>query len=186
MGSRIGWCIAAMACLFVIGGAAQAAPPEDTTYQGLLLDSGGEPVAGPVNIEVGIWDSLVGGTRLYGETHSGVALVDGVFNLLLGTGSGVVGGFDADLFTAQNRYLELIVDAEVLNPRQPFSSVAYALQSGESDAAAYADTAGDADTVDGSHAASLDQSAHVSGHEQSAWGDSSPDRGGDELGVGKS
>ena len=104
----------------------------------------------------------MGGTQLYGETHSGVALVDGVFNLLLGTGSVVVGSFDADLFAAQNRYLEVIVNAEVLEPRQPFSSVAYALQSEESEAAAYAATAGDADTVDGSHAASLDQSAHVS------------------------
>jgi hypothetical protein len=115
-----------------------------------------------VNIEIGVWDQPTGGTQLYGETHSGVALEDGVFNLLLGTGSVLVGSFDADLFATQNRYLEVIVNAEVLTPRQPFSSVAYALQSGESDAAAYATTAGDADTVDGSHAASLDQSAHVS------------------------
>jgi hypothetical protein len=91
-------------------------------------------VAGPVNIEIGVWDQPTGGTPLYGETHSGVALVDGVFNLLLGTGSGGVGSFDADLFAAQNRYLEVTVDTEVRTPRQAFRSVAYALQSGESDA----------------------------------------------------
>jgi hypothetical protein len=152
-----------MACLFVIGGAAQAAPPEDTTYQGRLLNSAGDPLPGPVDIQIAIWDQLIGGgTPLYWETHSGVPLVDGVFNLLLGTGTVMLGSFDADLFAAQNRYLEVIVNSEALTPRQPFSSVAYALQSGESDAATYAATAGDADTVDGSHAASLDQSAHVS------------------------
>ncbi len=162
MGSRIGCWILAISCILGVAAAAEAAPPQDATYQGLLLDSVENPLVGPVNIEVGIWDSLVGGTLLYGETHSGVALVDGVFNLLLGTGSVLVGSFDADLFAAQNRYLEVIVNTEVLVPRQPFSSVAYSLRSGESEAAAYAATAGDADTVDGSHAAALDQSAHVS------------------------
>jgi len=127
--------------------------PEDTSYQGRLLDSAGDPLLGPVEIEIGVWDQPTGGTRQYGETHSGVALVDGVFNLLLGTGTVLEGSFDADLFAAENRYLEVIVDAEVLEPRQPFSSVAYALRSEESEAATYADTAGNADTVDGSHAA---------------------------------
>ena len=162
MGSRIGRWTLAVACLLVVAGTAEGAPPQDATYQGLLLDSVGDPLVGPVNIEVGIWDSLVGGTLLYGETHSSVALEDGVFNLLLGTGSVLVGSFDAELFVAQNRYLEVTVNTEVLVPRQPFSSVAYSLRSDESEAAAYAATAGDADTVDGSHAAALDQSAHVS------------------------
>jgi hypothetical protein len=158
----MGCWILALSCIFGVAIAAQTAPPPDVTYQGLLLDSVGDPVPGPVNIEVGVWDQPTGGTRLYGETHSGVVLVDGVFNLLLGTGSAQVGIFDADLFAAQNRYLEVVVNGEMLQPRQPFSSVAYALQSEESEAATFADTAGDADTVDGSHAAALDQSAHVS------------------------
>jgi hypothetical protein len=162
MGSRIGRWALAIACLLVVTGTAEANPPEDATYQGLLLDSVGDPVAGPVNIEVGIWDSLVGGTRLYGETHSSVALVDGVFNILLGTGSVLAGSFDANLFAAENRYLEVIVNTEVLEPRQPFSSVAYALRSEESEMAGYAISAVNADTVDGLHAAALDQSAHVS------------------------
>ncbi len=60
MGSRIGRWILAIACLLVVAGAAGAAPPEDVTYQGRLLDSVGDPVAGPVNIEIGIWDQLRG------------------------------------------------------------------------------------------------------------------------------
>jgi hypothetical protein len=162
MGSRIGWWILAISCILGVAVATESAPPQDATYQGLLLDSLGDPLAGPVNIEIGVWDQPTGGTQLYGETHSGVSLEDGVFNLLLGTGSVLVGSFDANLFASQNRYLEVIVNTEVLIPRQPFSSVAYSLRSEESEAAAFAATAGDADTVDGSHAASLDQSAHVS------------------------
>jgi hypothetical protein len=155
--------ILVIACLFVVALAAGAAPPNDATYQGLLLDSVGDPLPGPVDIQIAVWDQLIGGgSPLYWETHSGVPLADGVFNILLGTGTVMLGTFDADLFATENRYLEVIVGSEALTPRQPFSSVAYALQSGASDAAAYAATAGDADTVDGSHAASLDQSAHVS------------------------
>jgi hypothetical protein len=163
MGSRIGCWILSIAGLLVVAGTAGAAPPEDTNFQGRLLDSAGDPLAGPVGIEIGIWDQPSGGSRLYGEDHSGVALVDGVFSILLGTGSVLVGSFDATLFAAENRYLEVIVDAEVLEPRQPFSSVAYALRSEESEAATYANTAGDADTVGGSHASALNQLAHVSG-----------------------
>jgi hypothetical protein len=161
MAFRIGCWTLAIACLLVVAVAAEAAPPQDTTYQGRLLDSVGDPLVGPVNIEIGVWDQPTGGAQLYGETHSGVALEDGVFNLLLGTGSALVGSFDADLFASQNRYLEVIVNAEVLVPRQPFSSVAYALRSEESEEATYATTSGDADTVDGSHAADLDQSPHL-------------------------
>jgi hypothetical protein len=163
MGSRIGLWIPAIACLLVVAATAEAAPPNDANYQGLLLDSVGDPLPGPVDIQIAVWDQLIGGgTPLYWETHSGVPLVDGVFNILLGTGTVMLGTFDADLFATENRYLEVIVDSEALQPRQPFSSVAYALRSEASEAAAHAATAGDADTVDGSHAASLDQSAHVS------------------------
>jgi hypothetical protein len=162
MASGIGRGILAITCLLFVAVAAGAAPPEDVTYQGRLLDSGGDPVTGPVIIEIGVWDQATGGTRLYGELHPSVTLEDGVFSILLGTGGLQEGTFDAALFADQNRYLQVHVDYEVLEPRQPFSSVAYALRSEESESTAYAVAAGDADTVDGSHAASLDQSAHVS------------------------
>ncbi len=61
MGSRMGCWILALSCILGVAVAAQTAPPPDVTYQGLLLDSMGDPVAGPVNIEIGVWDSLVGG-----------------------------------------------------------------------------------------------------------------------------
>ena len=163
MGPRMGRCwILAIACLLAVAGAAFAAPPEDTTYQGRLLDAAGDPLAGSVEIEIGVWTLPTGGFRLYSETHSRVDLVDGIFEILIGTGESPFGFFNAALFAGENRYLEVIVEGEVLAPRQPFSSVAYALRSDQSETAAHATTAGDADTVDGSHASSLDQSAHVS------------------------
>jgi hypothetical protein len=131
MGSRIGCCwILAIGCLLVVAGTAGAAPPEDVTYQGRLLDSTDAPLAGPVNIEITICTEPTGGICLYSERHSGVTLVDGVFDILIGTGTLGFGSFNAALFAAQNRYLEVMVDGEVLEPRQPFSSVAYALEAG--------------------------------------------------------
>jgi hypothetical protein len=150
-----------------LAGSSSAAPPPDVNYQGRLLDAAGDPLAGPVDIEIGVWDQLTGGNRLYAETHPSVALVDGVFDLLLGTGSVLDGTFDADLFSGRNRYLEVIVDGETLEPRQPFSSVAYALRSEESEAAMsaiHAETAGDADTLDGLDSSFFAPTEVVEGH----------------------
>ena len=120
-----------------------AEPPNDVTLQGQLLDATGVPLSGPVTVEIGIWDAPVGGAELYRETHADVALVEGVFDLLLGTGDTPSGPFDAALFVGRNRWLEIAVEAELLEPRQPFSSVAYSLQ------AAQADTAADAAELGG-------------------------------------
>jgi hypothetical protein len=139
--------------------AAGTAPPNDVTYQGLLLDSSGYPLPGPVEIEIGVWDDH---TRLYWERHAPVDLENGVFNIPLGLGTPLDGSFDAVLFADGNRWLEVTVEGEVMTPRQLFRSVAYAFQCSESETATYAANAGDADTLDGQHASELDQSAHAS------------------------
>lgn len=146
--------------VLIVGAAAVAQPPPDLNYQGKLLDSAGEPLLGPVDIEVRVFDQLTDGTQLYREFHQNVPLGDGVFGILLGTGDfqEPAGGFDEALFDAQNRFLEVLVDGETLEPRQPFSSVAYAFQS---EAAQTALFALEADRVDGLDASDLDQSAHV-------------------------
>lgn len=79
-------------------GVAQADPPPDLGYQGRLLDASGAPLAGPAELEIRIFDQPAGGSELYAETHSGVALRDGVFHVLLGTGTNPRGTFDAALF----------------------------------------------------------------------------------------
>jgi hypothetical protein len=110
--------------------------------QGRLLDIAGDPLPGPVNLSIRIYDQLVGGTLLFLEDHSGTMLVDGTFSVLIGTGSVAVGSLDAETFAEAGRFLELVVNGDFLEPRQPFSSVAYALQSQEAQRAVSADSIG--------------------------------------------
>lgn len=154
--------LSAVALVLAVVGSSRAAPPPDVGYQGQVFDSAGDPLAGPIDIEIGIWDQPSGGTQLYNESHAGVPLVDGAFNLLLGTGSILFGAFDADLFEDHNRYLEVSIDGETLAPRQPFSSVPYALQATR---AAAAQVAGDADTLDGVDSTDLLEVGAFSAHE---------------------
>jgi hypothetical protein len=117
-----------MAGLLTLGAGAE--PPTLVAYQGVLLDPNGSPRNGPVNLELRIFDAATSGNELYRETHSGVALVDGVFNIDLGSGTQQQppGGFTAELFAGPGaRWLELRVGGELLQPRQRFLSVPYAL-----------------------------------------------------------
>ncbi len=100
--------------------------PNEINLQGRLLDTGGSAVAGPVNLTVRIYDSLTMGTLIYQEDHAGTPLDDGVFELVIGTGSSPVGFFGATTFSDSDRFLELVVNGSSLQPRQPFRSVPYA------------------------------------------------------------
>lgn len=122
--------LALVAALFIVAPTAQTDVPPDVGYQGLLVDATGQRLAGPVDLEIRIFDQAADGTLLYSETHAGVPLENGVFQVFLGTGTDPNGTFDAQLFAEMDRWLEVVVDGEVLAPRQPFSSVAYALQAG--------------------------------------------------------
>lgn len=110
---------------------ATADVPNETSYQGLLFDPTGQAVPGPVDLEIRIFDAPSGGTLLYREDHPNLALSDGVFQIRIGTGAAPSGSWDAQLFADPNRWLELVVDSEVLEPRQPFGSVAFAFQAGD-------------------------------------------------------
>lgn len=112
---------------------ALAAVPLTINYQGRVLAPDGTPAPGPVDVTLGVYDSAMGGTRVYEEQHPDTELSDGLFSVLLGAGSERVGTFDANLFAASGRWLELGIDGEVLSPRQPFSSVAYAFHAASTD-----------------------------------------------------
>lgn len=102
--------------------------PQDTTFTGRLVDNLGDPLAGPVSLELRVFDADAGGTQLYSEQHLGVALdATGGFSVQLGLGTGPSGTFDADLFSDPNRWLEVVVGVEVLAPRQAIGSVPWAL-----------------------------------------------------------
>ena len=122
--------ILAVITLLTLSPAALASVPADTSFQGRLLDASGVPLAGPVDLEVGIWTALVGGERVYRETHTAVPLDDGVFHVLLGTGATDPGETPfPEVFVAHaDLYLEVSVEGETLAPRQAIGSAPYAFK----------------------------------------------------------
>jgi hypothetical protein len=102
--------------------------PQDMTYTGRLVDNLGDPLAGPVNLALQIFDAETAGTELYSEEHLGTALdATGGFSVQLGLGTSPSGPFDANLFSGVDRWLEVVVDGETLTPRQKIGSVPWAL-----------------------------------------------------------
>ena len=134
----------------------RAAAPEAVNHQGLLVDTLGEPLDGTVDLAVRIWEhptSTVLGDLAYFEDHLATPVVDGVYSIEIGTGSAVSGPFSATLFASPDRWLELVVNGEVMAPRQKLLSVIYALQ---------AEICADAATLGGLTSASIIASAQSS------------------------
>jgi len=122
--------------LALLAGPALAQVPQNTTFTGRLVDGLGNPMGGPVILDLWILPSADGGleTALYAERHDPVALdAQGNFSVLLGTGTNFGGPFppfDAALFSGVPRYLEVVQITptfEFLTPRVPIASVPWAL-----------------------------------------------------------
>jgi hypothetical protein len=143
-------------CLGLLGGAsAQAETPGLIGYQAAVFDDQGQPAVGPVDVDVAIFDAASGGSERYAESHLGVTLVDGAFDIQIGAGTSPSGTLDADTFAASETWLELSIDGEVLDPRQRLVAVPYALRAavaerldGAIGSVPYADIAGHASTAD--------------------------------------
>jgi hypothetical protein len=91
-------------------------------YQGQLTDVEGTPLGGTHSITFKIYDVETGGSALWEELHEDVLVEDGVLSVLLGANTALT-----DLPFDKLYYLEMIVDGEVMNPRQRLTSSAYAL-----------------------------------------------------------
>jgi len=98
-------------------------------YQGHLVDAGGNPRSGPVDIGFEIHDqSSEPSEALYSERHAAVPLdASGRFALRLGAGSETSGSYDASLFSAGERFLQVSIDSTRLYPRQRIGAVPTAL-----------------------------------------------------------
>ena len=134
-------------------GVSARAVPLFVNYQGSLVDkTTGNPVTDPgLPMTFRIYDAESGGNILWEEYHASVSIQDGIYNVLLGNGTTLVGSFDPALFSEDSRWLEIWVDGELFTPRQRLTSVAYAFT---------AVSAADADTVDGQHAEDFAASGH--------------------------
>lgn len=97
--------------------------PSLISYQGLLTDANNNPIDGTKAITLTVYAVANGGTALWQESHSDVAVNQGAFAILLGTHTPL----PENLFNEANRWLEINVEGITLAPRQQFTSVPYAL-----------------------------------------------------------
>ena len=120
--------IAALLVFFAAGLA--SAGPSAISYQGTLVDVAGDPLVGPVDIDFSFYASAAPSdvTVLYSEEHLNVGLdAFGGFTLSVGTGSSPSGTFGPTLFQTDDLFLEISVEGETLEPRQPILSVPWSL-----------------------------------------------------------
>lgn len=142
-----------------------AAPPENpdrVSYQALLLDDLGAPRTGSVDLTVRIYDALTGGSLVYLQTYSAVALSDGVFSIEIGPAgeatdspddplsTNLVDALSADVGAAgPDRFLELSVETESPLTRTQILTVPYALRAASAAQADVADSALEVVSVNG-------------------------------------
>ena len=69
-------------CLLALG--VRAEVPLRIEYQGVADDGFGQPLNGTATIGLSLWDDPLAGVQIFSETHSGVAVVDGVFTVEIG------------------------------------------------------------------------------------------------------
>jgi hypothetical protein len=87
------------------------------SYQGVLKDSGGNPVSGVVSMTFRLYNAATGGTLLWSQTKS-VSVSSGLFSTSLDN-------LNAAYFD-QALWLEIVVGGETLSPRQQLLGTAYA------------------------------------------------------------
>src|SRR5262245_46239773 len=64
--------------------AAPPVPPDQISWSGVLVDGGGAPLAGAVDLTARLYDAPSGGTLLFVQSFPGVALSDGHYTIQLG------------------------------------------------------------------------------------------------------
>lgn len=110
---------------------APAQVPATISFQGLALDPAGSPIDGTRPIGIRLWNdpvSVAPSSEVYREEHPSVSLIDGVFHLLVGTGTAASRPFDSALFQNPDLWLEIEVAGELLAPRTKLGSVPYAFR----------------------------------------------------------
>ena len=121
-------------CVISGSGFGQAAVPMLISYQGELRSpaTGGPVRDDTYDMLFWIYDVEFGGTPLWEGTHSSangnpVEVTDGVFEVVLGSGTGNT--LDRSVFNGADRWLQIQVETETLDPRQRITSVAYSIVS---------------------------------------------------------
>lgn len=119
---------------------ANAGVPRHIAYQGVLKNSDGTPLVGPVNIVFRLYKQSTGGESLFAEEHKDVPLINGVYSVHIGAGNELEtenssGGIpdqvlgESQLWLGESIFAESIDDGEELKPRLEIGSSLFALKS---------------------------------------------------------
>lgn len=104
-------------------GLLRAGAPLKVNFQGRLEESG-QPAEGAKSFVFRIYDAVSAGTLVWTSQAQSVAVTNGVFSVLLETGTPV--NLSTGVFSGA-RYVEITVDGVPLSPRQEMVSAPYAL-----------------------------------------------------------
>jgi len=147
--------------------AALPVPPDQVAYSGVLVDGGGVPLAGPVDLGARIYDAASGGSLVFKQSFTGVALTDGHYALNLGpTGAATDSPTDplttslrtaltGDLAAGAGRFVEITVNSDPPLARVALVLVPYALRADHATTADVATNALDAQALGGLDSAAL-------------------------------
>jgi microcystin-dependent protein len=118
------------------------AQPTTITYQGKLLDNSDMPVNEPaVAFTFAIYDAESGGNKIWPPNNAAstksVDIVNGLYSVILGTGSGNDEAIEPNIFNGITPYLEVGVNATTL-PRTRITSVPFSILSNNLSSSAWA------------------------------------------------
>lgn len=99
-----------------------AAMPKTTNYQGYLTNTAGTPINGPVSMTFRLYAVVAGGAALWTETQT-INVGNGIYSAILGSVNPLELTYSAQLWIG----IQISPDAE-MTPRQPLTSVPYALR----------------------------------------------------------
>ncbi len=104
-------------------------------YQGMLTDTGGNPLNGDYNLTFKIYSQSSGGSALWTEAQTGISVENGLFNVILGSTTPI----PSSVFNDTLRYLGITVESDPeLSPRIRLTSIPYAYRALVADSAAVA------------------------------------------------
>ncbi len=116
-------CTTAVAATLLIAPAAEAQTPLGTSfsYQAQLRENG-QPFSGSASLVVALYDADTGGNLLGVQALPGVAVVDGLFSVVLNG----AGEFGPAAFNGERRWIDITVNGVSLAPRHELTTTPYA------------------------------------------------------------
>ncbi|HVZ40409.1 MAG TPA: hypothetical protein VHI13_14115 [Candidatus Kapabacteria bacterium] len=107
--------------------------PRTISYQGVLTQPNGTLVAdGNYAITVALYDNIAAATPIYSEAHASVAVVHGLFNMIIGSQTPLPSSLAFD----RAYFLGVTLNGTELAPRTPLTAAPYALRAAVADQAA--------------------------------------------------